>query len=388
MGSNKPSLHEKPLILVLADWFEPGYKAGGPIRSCLHFVQQMKDKYRLAVLTTDRDLHSDTPYENVITGKWITFDTGIDIFYSSPRLLSYKFILRQVQSLQPDFIYVNSMYSRYFTIYPLLMRRLGIIKQPIILSPRGMLKESALQFRKTKKKFFLAVLRLLGIHRQVRFHATDKTEHDDIRRQFGKNAEITLAPNFGGFVRSYPGAIQKKEKELSIIFVGRIHPIKNLHYLLELLPAVSGNILLTVAGSEEDKNYSVRCKNLVSKYPNHIEVRFTGEIPNRQLPELMRQHHIFALPTRGENFGHAIFEALAEGKPALISDQTPWRNLTAVKAGWDIDLQQKNEFVKTMQEAVDFDQQHYDEWSRAAWQHARQFSQQPDLKDLYYNLFR
>ncbi len=90
----------------------------------------------------------------------------------------------------------------------------------------------------------------------------------------------------------YPGAAVKKEKQLSIIFIGRIHPIKNLDYLLELLPQVDGHLVLTIVGSEEDKDYTSRCKNMVAAYPPRIEVRFTGEIPNHQLPELIRQHHI------------------------------------------------------------------------------------------------
>jgi glycosyltransferase involved in cell wall biosynthesis len=381
-------LQKEKTILVFADWFVPAYKAGGPIRSCLHFVQQMKDKYRLAILTTDRDLNATEPFKDVVVDRWISFDEGIEIFYCSPQQLSWKFILQQIRKLDPDFIYVNSMYSRYFSVYPVLMRRLGFIRQPIILSPRGMLKDSALQFRKSKKKLFLSTLRTFGIPKLIRFHATDPTEQQDIRRQFGNQVNITLAPNFAGSIPAYPGSTAKKEGHLSIIFVGRIHPIKNLDYLLQLLPAVSGNLQLTIVGSEEDKNYAARCKNLIAEYPKHIEVRFTGEIPNNELPELMKQHHIFALPTRGENFGHAIFEALAVGKPVLISDQTPWRNLAAKKAGWDIDLQKQDQFVQALQAAAGFDQQQYDEWSKAAWEHAAQFAKQPEVKELYYNLFR
>jgi glycosyltransferase involved in cell wall biosynthesis len=373
---------------MLADWFEPGYKAGGPIRSCVNFVRQMKDKYHLSVLTTDRDLDAEAPYEGVTTDKWIEFEHGIDILYCSPQNLSWKYILRQIKSRQPDFIYLNSMYSRYFTIYPLLMRRLGYISQPVVLSPRGMLRESALRFRKTKKKIFLNLLRFCGIHKLVRFHATDATEQQDVYLHFGKNVSVTLAPNFAGAVGPYPGAAVKKEKQLSIIFIGRIHPIKNLDYLLELLPQVDGHLVLTIVGSEEDKDYTSRCKNMVAAYPPRIEVRFTGEIPNHQLPELIRQHHIFALPTSGENFGHAIFESLALGKPVVISDQTPWRNLAASKAGWDIALASKSEFINALQQACDFNQQQYDEWSYGAWQHAANFAAQPDVKQLYYKLFQ
>jgi glycosyltransferase involved in cell wall biosynthesis len=93
------------------------------------------------------------------------------------------------------------------------------------------------------------------------------------------------------------------------------------------------------------------------------------------------------LPTQGENFGHAIFEALSAGKPVLISNQTPWRNLTPAKAGWDLSLQQPDHFVQALQQAIDFNQQEYDAWSYAAWQFVRRFVQESDLQKAYNNLF-
>ena len=148
MGSNNNQDQSKPRILLFADWFEPGYKAGGPIRSCLHFVQQMQGKYSIYVFTTDRDLHETQPYQNLVIDQWIAFGQDTKIFYCSPARLSWKFILQQIRFVAPDYIYLNSMYSRYFTIYPLMMRGMGLIQQKLVLSPRGMLKESALQFKK------------------------------------------------------------------------------------------------------------------------------------------------------------------------------------------------------------------------------------------------
>jgi glycosyltransferase involved in cell wall biosynthesis len=377
----------KKKILLFADWFVPGYKAGGPIRSCLHFVQKMKEKYHISVITTDRDLNAATPYENIELHRWTHFDEGVQILYASPQQLSWKSILQLIKNIQPDFIYLNSMYSRYFTIYPLLIHRIGLIQARIILAPRGMLKKSALQFHKSKKRIFLGAVRLLGISSRIHFHATDQTEVNDIFTHFGKRAAVTLAANFSAQMTPYPGSITKRPNELTLIFIGRIHPIKNLDYLLNLLPSIKGNISLTIVGNEENAEYTALCKNIVHQLPENIRVRFAGEVPNNHLPQVIQQHHIFALPTQGENFGHAIFEALAAGKPVLVSDQTPWRNLTAARVGWDLPLQQKDAFINALQQAVEFDQQQYDAWSLASWNFAGSYNNQIDLKEQYYNLF-
>jgi glycosyltransferase involved in cell wall biosynthesis len=373
-------------ILLFADWFEPGFKAGGPIRSCVHFVHQMKERYAIYVFTTDRDLNDTVPYNNIEADKWIDYDKGVKVFYCSPQKLSWGHIQKQVKSIQPDFIYLNSMYSRYFTIYPLLMQRLHLINSKIVLAPRGMLKESAVQFKSSKKKLFLRAFRQMRLHRLIHFHATDKTEVQDVQKYFGK-VPVTLASNFPGMIKDYPGCIDKKQYALSVIFIGRLHPVKNLDFLLKAFQAVKGNVSLTIVGNAEDENYVDLCRNIVKTLPANIQVQFAGEIPNNELGKIITQHHIFALPTQGENFGHAIFEALAAGKPVLISDQTPWRHLEKAKAGWDLPLQQREQFTMALQQAVDLDQAGYEALSRGAWQFVRQFVQQSELQTAYNNLF-
>ena len=377
----------KKKIIVFADWFEPGYKAGGPIRSCVHFVHQMKDRYSIYVITTDRDLNDTVPYPAVEADKWVEYINGVKILYCSPAQLTWGNIRKQVKDISPDFIYLNSMYSRFFTIYPLLMRRLGAFKSKIVLAPRGMLKDSALQFKSGKKKVFLTLFRQMGLHRFIHFHATDKTEEKDVQRFFGNRVRLSLASNFPGLIKDYPGSIEKKKGELSIIFIGRLHPVKNLDFLLEALKPVTGNVSLTIVGNAEDESYVNHCKGIIKGFPSNVRVQFAGEIPNNELGKVIVQHHIFALPTQGENFGHAIFEALSAGKPVLISDQTPWRNLAKAQAGWDISLQQPGEFTSALQQAVMLDQAEYNTLSHSAWQFVRQFVQQSELQTAYNNIF-
>ena len=58
---------------------------------------------------------------------------------------------------------------------------------------------------------------------------------------------------------------------------------------------------------------------------------------------------MFFLPTRGENYGHVIFEALAAGVPVLISDQTPWRDLEQEAVGYMRPLNDENAFVEVIE---------------------------------------
>lgn len=55
----------KRKVLVMVDWYAPGYKAGGPIRSAVNFADQLENELDVYVLTTDRDLNEPSPYDIV-----------------------------------------------------------------------------------------------------------------------------------------------------------------------------------------------------------------------------------------------------------------------------------------------------------------------------------
>ncbi len=373
--------------MLFVDWFEPAYKAGGPIRSSVNFVEHMKSEYEILVFTSDRDLGQSEPLPGILIDQWTEFSPGVKIMYASPAKQSLTAIRAMIHTLSPDFIYLNSVFSKSYSIYPLLAACFG--RKPVvkcILSPRGMLRPSALQFKSFKKKFFLTLFRLSGISGRIRFLATDQSEAEDVRKIFPK-AGISVASNFGTALLPYSTPIAKQTGKLRVIFVGRIHPIKNLHFLLDSMRQVKGELELIVAGVLEDRAYWQQCEEIIRSYPPAIRVTYNGDVPFRELGQLTAAQHIFALPTRGENFGHAIFEALNHGKPVLISDQTPWRKLEEQQAGWDLPLDDKSAFTNRLQQAIDWSQQEYDKWSQGAWQLASRAADDTQLKQAYKKIF-
>ena len=61
----------------------------------------------------------------------------------------------------------------------------------------------------------------------------------------------------------------------------------------------------------------------MKQIPDHIKI-VVDEISPEQVHETFGKYDLFVFPTRGENFGHVIPEALAAGTPILLSDRTPW----------------------------------------------------------------
>lgn len=370
----------------MVDWYRPGFKAGGPIRSAANFADQLENDLDIYVFTTDRDFGELEPYSDIILNKWIPL-CNHHVFYASPENLSWNKILSILEDVNADMVYLNSMFSRFFAIYPLLMKRLGKITAKVVLAPRGMLKDSAIETKTVKKKIFLHLIKLFSIPAQVTFHATDDTEKNDIYKQFGNNIKLFKAGNLPGKQSEFVPPEFKKRGELKIIFIGRIHPIKNLDFLLYTFETIKANVELTVVATLEDVVYWQSCKRIMESLPKNISVKLLQDLPHENIDALITQHHIFALPTKGENFGHSIFEALAAGRPILISDQTPWQNLETKMAGWVIPLSDKHKFTSVIQETAAMDLEELTVWCRSAWNHAFDYLQTTTDKQTYLKIF-
>ena len=370
----------------MADWFAPGFKAGGPIRSCVNFAEHLKNDVDIYVLTSDRDLNDAHAYEGISPNKWIQTDSGFKIFYASPDWLSFFSIRKAINELNPDVVYLNSMLSKFFSFYPLLVKKYLGSKARFILAPRGMLRASAVQFKSNKKKVFLKLFRLASLQKNLEFHCTDETESTDVKRFFGAVPTVVL-PNLPGFQKKLILASGKTAGSVKLLFVGRAHPIKNLDLLLKILVDVKASIELTIVASKEDKTYWEQCENLMSALPPSVRVWIKGELPHEEIESLLISHHVFVLPTRGENFGHAIFEALAAGRPVIISDQTPWRNLSQYKAGWDLDLNKPGAFAEAIDRFAAMEQEEFNEWCVGAWQFVHSYLEHSENKKRYLEFF-
>jgi len=373
-------------ILLFSEWYEPAYKAGGPIRSCVNFVAHLSSRADIYVFTGHSDLGEEKPLEGITVNQWVQLPTGAHVFYATPAKRGKNHIKAILQSVQPDFVYLNSLYSKDFTIDVLMAHRALKSRAGIVLSVRGMLKSTALDIKPIKKKIFFVLAKWLGYHRQIHFHATNTSEADEIRTVFG-NVRVGVADNFPPAIVLSPDIIEKAAGTIKLILVGRIHPIKNIDYLLQRLPAVKGNIHLSIAGIREDESYWQQCETIIKSLPAGKTVELIGELPHHKLNSILAAHHLFVLPTKGENFGHAIAEALGNGRPVLISDKTPWQNLTETNAGWVCSLSSPECFQASLQEAVNWNQAEFNNWCRGALEFARVRQNIPELVGEYLRIF-
>ena len=374
---------------MFTDWYEPGYKAGGPIQSTRNFVVAMHELYSISVITSDTDLGESEPYEGIPANRWIDRVPGIRVYYAAQKSLTAALIRDLIDSEKPDFIYLNSMYSVRFSLLPLYHFWRKKIQAKVVLSPRGMLRESAIKSKSTRKKLFIAMLNSLQIPSKIIFHATDEQEKKDILHYFPRAQRVELIPNFSAELPSEVSVIEKNPGRLRCVFISRIMAIKNISFFLDLLKEVPDTILLdlSIYGEVEDENYWQDARQKIQLLPKHIRVSYYGPLPHAEVIAALGANHLFVLPTTGENFGHAIFESFSAGRPVLISNKTPWQNLRNQLIGWDLSLDNPKAWLNALLEAAEWDQPAFDSWSRASRAFAARHVEQFNLKQDYLRLF-
>jgi glycosyltransferase involved in cell wall biosynthesis len=323
-------------VLVAADHYLPGFRAGGTVRALSNLVEQLGSEYEFLIVTRDRDLGSTSPYPNITPGSWSVVGNAW-VYHARPQELTPVAFARLLASTGADLLYLNSLFSPRMTVLPLFLYRLGRLPAwPIVLAPRGECSSGALALKHWRKSAWLGAARTLGLLRRLYWQATNEEERERIVSVTGASANcVHVAPDLPPARLYVPaaqpsgGEIGRAPSPLQVVFLSRVSPMKNLDQLLLLLRRVMQPVSLMVYGPIGDAAYWRRCLALAAALPAHVRMQYLGEVPPDRVCEAFGQHDLFVFPTRGENFGHVILESLSAGTPIIVSDQTPWRSTPA-----------------------------------------------------------
>lgn len=374
-------------ILLITPYYEPGYMAGGPIRSIVNLVNFFSQEVKFDVFAPNYDLGSDDPFEDILTDKW--YKSGnTRVLYSEPKKSHKSFLDILRGDCYYHRIYINSFFHFRFSIVPILLIAFVPKKRKwLVIAPRGEFSSGALLLGRVKKKLYIGLFKFLGLGRGVTWHATTEHEELDIKRQIGSKAKVITAQNISELITpTRPSAIKEKG-EVKIVFLSRVSPMKNLLGAIEVLNKVRGGVIFNIYGPNEDKEYWDQCLNLLNKLPANISWSYHGPLLPSRVYEVLSDNHLFFLPTEGENYGHAIVEAFMAGLPVLISDQTPWKGLEKKGVGFELPLSRPDLFVQKIEGLIEVDNAHYLKMSKKAKEFGCSLVDEKALKENYRVLF-
>ncbi len=377
----------KPQVLVLIDWYKPFFKAGGPVRSMVNMVDHLHDRVDFHIVTGDRDYMDRDASPAIRTDQWTTGDQGERVRHVSAAQRNRGALNELLHERRWDVVYINGVYSKWSSVMPLWLLRGS--EQRRIVAVRGMLAAGPMRQGAFKKRLFLSVMRVVGCFKGVEFQATNAEEVQDIERWIGRDAKVHLVPNLARRPDANgPLPITKVRGALRLFSAARIAEEKNTLFAIERLRDVNGEVRFDLHGTVYDEAYWERCQRAIAALPANIRVQWHGQLENDQVLPALAQSHALFMPSVGENFGHALVEALSLGRPVLTSDRTPWKGLEHQQAGWDLPLGTPERYTAAIQTLVDMDQAAYDAWSSGAYALGKRYLSDPIPVELSYRLFR
>ena len=377
-----------PTILLLYDHFPPAWKAGGPIRSLEQLIHQTYNHFNFYVICSAFDQGDKKVLDNIQTDTWCEWKGMAKVYYSSKQP-SLSFFKKTFQQINPDIVFLNGLYSFSYHIKP-LMAALSYSSQnnstQIILSPRGMLHPGALSQKRWKKWLYFLFFKLSGIPQKISWHATDEKEVHFIRQQF-KRARIHIAGNFPQLFQPIPSP-PKEKGTLIMGTIALISPMKNHFEILKSLQQIQQAITWHIYGPIKDNSYWHSCNHLIQELPLNIQVIYHGAIQPDEVEHALQKIQVFVMPSKSENFGHAIIEALSAGKPVITTHTTPFINLQHHQAGYTLSL---NNLQAELQHAISFfadmDQEQLATYQQGAVDYANRFVNIEKVRKEYVGMF-
>ncbi len=373
-------------ILIFTEYYYPGYKAGGPIQSVLNIANALENNFETYVICRDRDSFEVKSFENIKVNTWNRLNNH-NVYYASPENCNKDHIKNLIAQINPNVIYLNSFFSRFSSIIFKLATS-KFIRCNILIAPRGEFNTAALRIKRPKKIAYLLLFKILFLfNKNLFWHATSDVEEARIKLIMGRRTNVSLIPGLGKMKQLPQSILSKSAGIISIVTVARVHRIKNLHFFLEVLEKCdsSSRILWDIYGLIEDKEYHDELLMRAGKLDNLV-LNFRGSINNSLMLETIGKYHIFALPTLGENFGHAIYDAILAGLPIIISNNTPWSNLDDKGVGFDISLDNKQLWNEKMTILINMEDSIYKEYRTNVYRYGSDLINNNETILKYINL--
>jgi glycosyltransferase involved in cell wall biosynthesis len=235
-----------------------------------------------------------------------------------------------------DLVHIHSLWC-----YPNRVVRQASLKfgVPYVVRPAGSLEPWSMGVSALRKQLYFQAIEKANLNHATAVHAMSRKEAEHIGA-YGLQPPIWTIPNGVDPISPLDEEVKKRVRmslgiapdASMIVFLGRLHPVKNLSFLLDVfrdLRTQHPEVHLVLAGPDQG-SYAETLKRQVADEGLHDCVTFYGEIRGDEKVALLQTADALCLPSLSENFGNVVLEALASGTAVFASDTTPWTELD----GW------------------------------------------------------
>jgi glycosyltransferase involved in cell wall biosynthesis len=227
---------------------------------------------------------------------------------------------------------------------------------PFVLLPNGMFDPWSMQQKGWKKSLVLTMGYRRLLNEALFIHTGNIDEKNGVE-QVGITAAVEIIPN-GVYQQEFDplpmrGLFYAAHPELAgrpyILFLSRLHYKKGLDYLAGAFERIAGRhprLQLVVAGPDEGAGEPFR--QAVAAAGLADRVHMIGPVFSKERFNALIDCACFCLPSRQEGFSIAILEALACGRPVVITTACHFPEVASTGAGEVVSLE-----VSAIAEALD-----------------------------------
>jgi glycosyltransferase involved in cell wall biosynthesis len=208
---------------------------------------------------------------------------------------------------------------------------------PRVVSTRGMLEPWAVRHKRWKKRLAWYLYQRTDLRHAHLLHTTASSEAANLE-QVGLEVAINVIPNGVDVpvlrTNARPVSVAGSR---TVLFLGRINPVKGLRMLIEAWSRVRPqDWRLSIVGPDEE-GHRLDIERAVAAAKLTDAVSFTGLLEGEAKSAALRGAQLLVLPSRSESFGTVVAEALAHGVPVLTTSRTPWGMIESHGCGWCVE---------------------------------------------------
>lgn len=312
-------------ILHITPWYEPSWASGGTAVSVSNICRGLvKLGNKVTVYTTleagEGKVLSSNGFKDSCGGVSVEyFNFGFSKLKIGGAMISFQMLNRLKTEISKfDIVHISSTRHLHGLYASYLCKKYNI---PYVITPHA----SIMQFwvdtigRPFIKKIYINLFDRYVLKNASSIHYLSDYEREESNK-FAFNSEYIILPN-GIKVPDQQENIKKENNEVRMLYVGRIHPQKNLLLIVEAMAALNNsNIYLDVVGAVDDTSYY---KNVLKsiKSGNVLNVNFHGSLSKNEVEGWYQKSDILIMPSVVEGVSMAIIEAASFSLPVIISDQ-------------------------------------------------------------------
>ena len=337
-------------------------RSGGPATAIVPMCRAlMQQGIEVLLITTNHGLDDEevlrrSVYREV-PARFFPSQLGESFKYSRPLATWLAFHTNSF-----DLVHIHSVFNHASVAAAHACRKANV---PYVIRPLGTLEPWSMAQKPLRKHFFLQVSGKGILRRAAAVHYTTEAEKRSTERLLGFNhgrviplgVEINASVRGDGLARHFPNLTG----ESYVLVLSRLHPKKGLDVLIDAFLSLVqtqklGHWRLAIAG-DGPLDYVLKLKARVALSPQRDRIVFMGWLDGEKKHAVLAGASLLALPSRQENFGLCVMEALSHSVPVLVSSSVNLADeIEAANAGWVAALDKDALTVKLAEALADKDE--------------------------------